>query len=182
MQTSEASLDSRKVQNRNTPPVCRVCARDVYGTVTSCRRHYDRWASISIDLSGHTHKLLTVILYTGLYIRGVIALLMRFLFRSKAHLASSRCNQDIKGLDWDWLDLRIISRRPRTTPSEAELSTLNIRSVGLRRRFRFMLEDTWDGHPYGGDLSGQMKATSKDGYGTDVTSLSAFLRRTLSAL
>lgn len=48
-------------------------------------------------------------------IRGVIALLMRLLFRSKAHLASSRCNQDIKGLDWDWLDLRIISRRPRTT-------------------------------------------------------------------
>jgi len=48
-------------------------------------------------------------------IREVIALLMRFLFRSKMQLASGWCNQDIKGLDWDWLDLRIISRHPRTT-------------------------------------------------------------------
>lgn len=45
-----------------------------------------------------------------------------------------------------------------------------------------MLEGTWDGHPYGEDLSGQMRTTSKDGYGTVVTSLSAFRRRTLSAL
>ncbi|KYN28804.1 hypothetical protein ALC57_01767 [Trachymyrmex cornetzi] len=121
MQTSEASLDSCEVQNRSTTPVCRVCAHDVYGTVTSCRRHYDRWTSISIDLSGHT-------------------------------------------------------------PSESELSILSVRSVGLRRHFRFMLEDTWDGHPYGEDLFRQMKTMSEDGYGTDVTSLSAFLRWTLPAL
>ncbi|KYM95438.1 hypothetical protein ALC62_13866 [Cyphomyrmex costatus] len=172
MQTSEASLDSCKVQNRSTTPVCRVCAHDVYGTVTSCRRHYYRWASISIDLSG------------VLEIREVIVLLIGFLFQSKAHLASSRCNQDIKGLDWDWLDLRIISRRSRTTHnySEPELSILNVRSVDLKRHFRFMLEDTWDGHPYGEDLFRQMKTMSEDGYGTDVTSLSAFLRRTLPAL
>ncbi|KYM79769.1 hypothetical protein ALC53_09691 [Atta colombica] len=48
---------------------CRVYAHDVYGIVTSCRRHYDRWASISIDLSSHTHVF---------KIRGVIVLLMRF--------------------------------------------------------------------------------------------------------
>jgi len=44
-----------------------------------------------------------------------------------------------------------------------------------------MLEDTWNGHSYREDLSGQMKTTFKDGYGTDVTSLRAFLRQTLSA-
>ncbi|EGI68109.1 hypothetical protein G5I_03203 [Acromyrmex echinatior] len=174
MQTSEASLDSCEVQNRSTTSVCRVCAHDVYGMVTSCRRHYDWWASISIDLSSHTRVF---------KIRGVIVLLMRFLFGSKAHLASSQCNQDIKGLDWDWLDLRIISRRHVLhVASEPELSILNVRSVALRKHFRFMLENTWDGHPYGEDLFRQMKTMSEDGYGTDITSLSAFLRRTLPAL
>ncbi|KYN42810.1 hypothetical protein ALC56_02612 [Trachymyrmex septentrionalis] len=131
MQTSEASLDSCEVQNRSTIPVCSVCAHDVYGTVTSCRRHYDRWASISIDLSSHTRVFKIHVLHVA---------------------------------------------------SESELSILNVRSVGLRRHFRFMLEDTWDGHPYGEDLFRQMKTMSEDGYGTDVTSLSAFLQWTLPAL
>jgi len=43
--------------------VCCVCARDIYGTVTFRWRHYDRRASISIDLTDHTRKLLTHLIY-----------------------------------------------------------------------------------------------------------------------
>lgn len=44
-----------------------------------------------------------------------------------------------------------------------------IRSVDLGRRFRFMHEDTRDGRTED-VLSDQMRTTSEDGYGTDVTS------------
>lgn len=38
---AERPLDS--CDPKSVSSVCCVCARDVYGTLTSCRRHYDRW-------------------------------------------------------------------------------------------------------------------------------------------